>query len=72
MTLSEHPFFGQWLSKVTAATQYQWQMQGVAMVSAETPSENSKRTPNLLTCCRVSDKIATCVIEGLSNGENFS
>ena len=28
-------------------------------------------TPNLLTSHRVSDKIATCVIEGFSTGENL-
>ena len=43
---------------------------GVAMVSAETPSENRTR-PNLLTSHRVSDKIATCVIEGFSTGKNL-
>ena len=40
------------------------------MVSAETPSEIA-RAPNLLTSRRVSDKIATCVIEGFSTGENL-
>ena len=29
------------------------------------------RAPNLLTSRRVSDKIATCVIEGLSTGEKL-
>ena len=43
---------------------------GVAMVSAETPSEN-RAAPNLLTSCLVSDKIATYVIEGLSTGEKL-
>ena len=40
------------------------------MVSAETPSESSARS-NLLMSRRVSDKITTCVIEGLCTGKKL-
>ena len=40
------------------------------MVSTETPLK-IVHAPTLLTSHRVSDKIATCVIEGLCTGENL-
>ena len=51
-----------------------WQIQGVAMVSAETPLKIAC-TPNLLTTYRVGDKITTsytwCVIVGLLLGKKL-